>query len=53
MNTNAVISRESTGEKLSFGSPHVYPQFSILDPETTYSLPERQTRTALSTPLPM
>ncbi len=47
MNTNAVISRESTGEKLSFGSPHVYPQFSILDPETTYSLPERQTQNGI------
>jgi NADP-dependent alcohol dehydrogenase len=42
MNGNAVISRESTREKLSFASPHVYPRFSILDPETTYSLPPRQ-----------
>lgn len=42
-NTNAVISRESTKEKLAFSSPLVYPQFSILDPETTYSLPPRQT----------
>lgn len=42
MNTFAVISRASTHEKLAFASPHVYPQFSILDPETTYSLPARQ-----------
>ncbi len=42
MNGNAVISRRARGEKLAFSSPHVYPQFSILDPETTYSLPERQ-----------
>jgi len=42
MNTFAVISRDSTGEKLAFGSPHCYPQFSILDPETTFSLPMRQ-----------
>lgn len=42
MNGNAVISRESTREKLSFSSPHVYPRFSILDPETTYSLSARQ-----------
>ncbi|MCU0241815.1 MAG: iron-containing alcohol dehydrogenase [Vicinamibacteria bacterium] len=42
MNTFAVISRESTQEKLVFGSPHVSPVFSILDPETTYSLPARQ-----------
>ncbi len=43
MNTNSVISRASLGEKLHFSSPHVYPQFSILDPETTYTLPDRQT----------
>ena len=43
MNANSVISRKSTGEKLYFGSPLVYPRFSILDPETTFSLPERQT----------
>lgn len=42
MNTVAVISRDSTGEKLAFGSPHCYPKFSILDPETTFSLPTRQ-----------
>jgi len=42
MNTYAVISRDSTGEKLAFGSPHCYPRFSILDPETTFSLPMRQ-----------
>lgn len=42
MNSFAVISRESSGEKLSFGSPHCYPKFSILDPETTFSLPVRQ-----------
>ncbi len=42
MNTFAVISRDSTGEKLAFGSPLVYPKFSILDPETTFSLPTRQ-----------
>lgn len=39
----AVISRESTDEKLAFGSPHTFPRFSILDPQTTTSLPERQT----------
>ncbi|OGV48761.1 MAG: aldehyde reductase [Lentisphaerae bacterium GWF2_44_16] len=43
MNSNSVISRKSTTEKFHFSSPLVYPQFSILDPETTYSLPERQT----------
>ncbi len=42
MNANAVISRRSTQEKLSFSSPEVMPQFSILDPETMFSLPDRQ-----------
>lgn len=42
MNPTAVISRASTGDKLPFSDPCVYPVFSILDPETTYSLPERQ-----------
>ncbi|MBN1481139.1 iron-containing alcohol dehydrogenase [candidate division KSB1 bacterium] len=41
-NPNAVISREETGEKLAFIDKHVFPQFAILDPETTYTLPERQ-----------
>lgn len=41
-NSYAVISRRAITEKLSFGSPHTYPKFSILDPETTYSLPPRQ-----------
>ncbi|MFZ5927571.1 MAG: iron-containing alcohol dehydrogenase [Acidobacteriota bacterium] len=41
-NPFAVISRSETGEKLAFSSPHVYPKFSVLDPETTFSLPPRQ-----------
>jgi NADP-dependent alcohol dehydrogenase len=43
MNVGSVISRESTSEKLFFGSDLVRPVFSILDPETTYSLPSIQT----------
>ena len=35
--------RESTREKLFFVSRHLFPRFSILDPETTYTLPLRQT----------
>ncbi|MBB6482375.1 iron-containing alcohol dehydrogenase [Spirochaeta isovalerica] len=42
MNANSVISRREIGEKRAFSSPHVYPEFSILDPETTYSLSKRQ-----------
>lgn len=42
MNYYAVISKKSTHEKKGMGGPLVYPKFSILDPETTYSLPPRQ-----------
>lgn len=42
MNYYAVISKKSTHEKKGMGGPLVYPKFSILDPETTYSLPTRQ-----------
>ncbi|MDH3975857.1 MAG: iron-containing alcohol dehydrogenase [Deltaproteobacteria bacterium] len=42
MNGYAVISRRARGEKRAFGSPLSYPRFSILDPETTFSLPDRQ-----------
>ncbi|WP_415910193.1 iron-containing alcohol dehydrogenase [Oleiharenicola sp. Vm1] len=41
-NGAAVISRRSIQEKLAFISPHVFPKFSVLDPETTFSLPARQ-----------
>ena len=40
MNSGAVITRMETQEKYSFGGS--YPQFSILDPEVTYSLPPHQ-----------
>lgn len=42
MNCGAVISRKSTQEKFPIINPKLYPQFSIIDPETTYSLPEKQ-----------
>lgn len=42
MNERAVISKEATHEKLNFASPFVFPQFAIMDPEVTYSLPARQ-----------
>ncbi len=41
-NGNSVISRRKTGMKWYFASELVYPKFSILDPETTFSLPKRQ-----------
>ncbi|MBI4875481.1 MAG: iron-containing alcohol dehydrogenase [Acidobacteria bacterium] len=42
MNFFAVITRWETREKLAFGHPAVYPKFSVLDPETTFTLPARQ-----------
>jgi NADP-dependent alcohol dehydrogenase len=42
MNSGAVISREETKEKLAFGNPLLFPKFSVLDPLTTYSLPQNQ-----------
>ncbi len=42
MNGWSVVSRLSTDEKLCFWSQLSFPKFSILDPETTMSLPERQ-----------
>ncbi|MBN2617800.1 MAG: iron-containing alcohol dehydrogenase [Spirochaetales bacterium] len=42
MNNSSVISNRNLEEKFAFASDLVYPVFSILDPETTYSLPEKQ-----------
>jgi NADP-dependent alcohol dehydrogenase len=42
MNGNSVITRVSTLEKMAFSSPKVMPQFSILDPECVFTLPDRQ-----------
>jgi NADP-dependent alcohol dehydrogenase len=43
MNRGAVISRSEIKQKLFFLSNAVYPRFSILDPETTFTLPARYT----------
>ena len=43
MNSGSVITKAATQEKLAFGSPAVFPKFSILDPESTFSLPDNQT----------
>lgn len=48
MNMFSVVSRDSTQEKLAFANPQVFPQFSILDPETNFTLPERQTRNGVA-----
>lgn len=42
MNGNSVISKKVTSEKLAFDSKWVMPRFSILDPETVFTLPDRQ-----------
>lgn len=42
MNSFAVISRRSIKQKLAFGSPLVYPIFSVLDPMVMKSLPKKQ-----------
>lgn len=42
MNCKAVISNSETGEKICLCNEKVYPEFSILDPECSYSLPTRQ-----------
>ncbi|HEY1763794.1 MAG TPA: iron-containing alcohol dehydrogenase [Opitutaceae bacterium] len=41
-NGAAVISRRSIKQKLAFIHALAFPKFSILDPETTFTLPERQ-----------
>ena len=46
-NGNSVISRSATREKLYFFSPHIFPKFSVLDPETTFSLPVKQVRNGI------
>lgn len=43
MNSGSVITNIETGEKLGWGSPLVYPKFSILDPVYTFTVPRNQT----------
>ncbi|MER1998654.1 MAG: iron-containing alcohol dehydrogenase [Lysinibacillus sp.] len=43
MNSGSVITNIDTKEKLSWGSPHVFPKFSIMNPEYTYTVPVNQT----------
>ncbi|HEY5912373.1 MAG TPA: iron-containing alcohol dehydrogenase [Verrucomicrobiae bacterium] len=47
-NGNAVISRRATQEKRAFFSQCVFPVFSVLDPETTFSLPRKQVRNGIA-----
>ena len=47
MNNGSVVTRKATHTKLPFHSKHVFPQFSVLDPTKTYSLPTRQVANGL------
>lgn len=42
MNSGAVITRRSLQTKLPFSRPLLFPQFSVLDPTTAYTLPPAQ-----------
>jgi NADP-dependent alcohol dehydrogenase len=42
MNNGSVITRHAERAKLFFTSPHVFPQFSILDPTISFTLPRKQ-----------
>ena len=46
MNTTGVISCQATQEKYGFNGK--YPEFSVLDPEATYSLPPKQVANGLA-----
>lgn len=42
MNSGSVVTIQETQEKLPFGGPALFPQFSICDPKVMASLPTRQ-----------
>ena len=42
MNAGSVVTRKATHAKLAFKSVLVFPQFSVLDPTKTYTLPTKQ-----------
>ena len=43
MNSGGVITRKASNDKLAFSNEKVFPCFSVLDPEKTYTLPVSQT----------
>lgn len=43
MNSGSVITNWETNEKMGWGSPTVFPKFSILDPVNTFTVPKDQT----------
>jgi len=48
MNDGGVVSCRRLKEKTGFSHPTCYPVFSILDPETTYTLPRKQIANGLA-----
>lgn len=42
MNNGGVVTRKSIKAKMAFSSHHCFPQFSVLDPTKTFTLPVRQ-----------
>jgi NADP-dependent alcohol dehydrogenase len=47
MNGTSVISRRATQEKFGWESEAAFPVFSVLDPTTTFSLPQNQVRNGI------
>lgn len=47
MNSGGVVTKKATHAKLSFRSPLLYPQFSVLDPSKTFTLPAKQVANGL------
>lgn len=43
MNCGSVITNWETNEKYGWGSPAIFPKFSILDPVNTFTVPKNQT----------
>ncbi|RFP13933.1 iron-containing alcohol dehydrogenase [Duganella sp. BJB488] len=47
MNNGAVVTHKATHAKLPFRSPLLFPQFSVLDPAKTFTLPTKQVANGL------
>ncbi|WP_332854970.1 iron-containing alcohol dehydrogenase [Duganella sp. S19_KUP01_CR8] len=47
MNNGAVVTHKASHTKLPFRSPLLFPQFSVLDPSKTFTLPTRQVANGL------
>eukprot|EP01030_Chromulinospumella_sphaerica_P009657 gene9657-9467_t len=47
MNSGAVVTRKATHAKLPFRNALLYPQFSVLDPSKTFTLPAKQVANGL------